>query len=508
MKINRTKNAGKNMGMEMLKNIYNILMPFILRTAMIHCLGIEYTGLGGLFASVLDVLNLTELGVGSAMVFSMYKPIAEDDTEKLCALMNLYKKYYRIIGSIILIIGLAITPFIDKLIAGGYPSDINIYILFIMNLMVTVASYWLFAYRVAILNAHQKNYVESRIDLMVSIVFSSLQLISLFVFANYYVFLGLNLLRQITANIIKAWASKKRYPYCMPKGKLKKEETKSINKKIRDLFTSKLGSTITYSADTIVISSFLGLTILARYQNYYYIFTSVLAMAGIVYNATRAGIGNSIICEGKEKNLKDLKNFTFISCMISSICGSCFIVLYQPFIRLWVGEKNLLDYKIPLLLCFMFVLRYFKQLLMTYKDAAGVWHQDRFRPLIAGIANIIMNLIMIQFWGLYGVLLSTIVSEVLIEIPWLIWNIFKTIFNQSWKTYIIKTVKYYLVCIIVLSISFLVTSYIPEVGFVGIASRILFVAVVPIAIFGMVYWKSNEMKVCIDLIKRMARGNS
>ena len=505
MKINRTKNAGKNMGMEMLKNIYNILMPFVLRTAMIHCMGIEYTGLGGLFASIVDVLNLTELGVGSAMVFSMYKPIAEDDTEKLCALMNLYKKYYRIIGAVILIIGLGITPFIDKLIAGGYPSDVNIYILFVMNLMVTVASYWLFAYRTALLNAHQKNYVESRIDLIVSIIFSLLQLVSLFIFANYYIFLGLNLVRQIIANVMKAIASKKRYPYCTPRGVLSKKETKNINGRIRDLFTSKLGSTITYSADTIVISSFLGLTILARYQNYYYIFTSVLAMVGIVYNSTRAGIGNSIICESKEKNLNDLKNFTFITCAISALCGSCFIGLYQPFIRLWVGEENLLDFRIPLLICIMFILRYFKQLLMTYKDAAGVWHQDRFRPLIAGIANLIMNLIMIQFWGLFGVLLSTIISEALIEIPWLIWNIFKTIFYTSSRTYLIKSLKYFLMIIVVLVASYFSTKYIADEGVINIIIRLVISVSLPLIIIAVVFWKREELKVCIDLIKRMIK---
>ena len=186
MKINRTKNAGKNMVFELMKNLYGVVMPFIIRTAMIHCLGIEYTGLGGLFSSILDMLNLVELGVGSAMVFSMYKPIAEDDQTTICALMRLYKIYYRVIGIVICSIGLILTPFIDKLISGSCPEGIDVHILFLMNLSVTVLSYWLFAYRNCLLQAHQQTHYATRMDLGLNIVFSLLQLGSLIVFKNYY----------------------------------------------------------------------------------------------------------------------------------------------------------------------------------------------------------------------------------------------------------------------------------------------------------------------------------
>ena len=154
MKIEKTKNASRNIIFGILMKIYQILLPFAIRTIIMYTIGVEYLGLNSLFTSILQVLNLAELGVGSAMIFSMYKPIAEDDSITICALMALYRLYYRIIGGVILVAGLVLTPFIPKLISGSVPPDMNIYILYLLNLLATVLTYWLFAYKNSILQAH------------------------------------------------------------------------------------------------------------------------------------------------------------------------------------------------------------------------------------------------------------------------------------------------------------------------------------------------------------------
>ena len=269
MKIEKTKNASRNIIFGVLLKIYQILLPFIMRTVMMYTIGVEYLGLNSLFTSVLQVLNLAELGVGSAMVFSMYKPIAEDDSLTICALMKLYKIYYRVIGGIILIIGLGLTPFIPKLISGNIPTDMNVYILYLLNLFATVLTYWLFAYRNSILQAHQRNDVASKVTLGTETIKYILQIAALVLFHNYYYFVIVLLFTQILNNLFTAVAAKKIFPQYNPEGRLPKEEIRQINGKIRDLFTSKLGYTIVSSADTIVISAFLGLTALAQYQNYY-----------------------------------------------------------------------------------------------------------------------------------------------------------------------------------------------------------------------------------------------
>ena len=193
MKIERTKNATRNIIYGVFLKIYQLLGPFILRTIFIYTLGMEYLGLNSLFTSILSVLNLAELGVGSALVFSMYKPIAEDDTEKICALMNLYKLYYRIIGAVILVIGLILVPFIPNLISGSVPEDVNIYVLYLMNLGATVLSYWLFAYKTCLFGAHQRNDMIAKVTIVSSTLQYIIQAIFLISISNYYLYLTITL---------------------------------------------------------------------------------------------------------------------------------------------------------------------------------------------------------------------------------------------------------------------------------------------------------------------------
>ena len=343
MRIERTKNATKNIIFGVILKLYQILVPFFIRTAMIYSLGIEYLGLNSLFTSILQVLNLAELGVGSAMVFSMYKPISEDDDKKICALMQLYKIYYRFIGIVVLVVGLILCPFVPYLIKNDLPKDMNIYILYILNLLATVFSYWLFAYKNSILQAHQRQDIISKVTILVNTIQYILQIIAICVIKNYYLYVVFLLLAQIFINVITAYKSNIMYPQYKAYGKLEKEEIKKINRRVRDLFTAKIGGIIVNSADSIVISSFLGLKVLAIYQNYYYILTAIIGIVGVIFSACTAGIGNSLIVESKEKNYNDLKKFTFIIVWIAGFCASSLMCMFQTFMELWVlhecGDK-------------------------------------------------------------------------------------------------------------------------------------------------------------------------
>lgn len=407
-KIERTKNATRNIKYGVILKVYSIFVPFMIRTAMIYIMGVEYLGLNSLFSSILQVLNLAELGVGSAMIFSMYKPIAEDDEKTICALMSLYKTYYRIIGIIILVIGCILTPFIPNLISGKVPNDINVYVLYLLNLAATVISYWLYAYKSSILYAHQRTDIISKVNLITSTIQYILQLSLLWLFHNYYLFVVVMLIVQALTNLIIAAFAYKLYPNYIPKGKLSDTEIKSINCRIRDLFTAKFGSVVIGSADTIVISAFLGLKSLAIYQNYYFIMNSICGFLSVIFSAITAGIGNSLVTESKEKNYNDFKKFTFIICFLLCICCCCFAGLYQPFMEIWVGKKLMLNYRFVILFCILFYCLELAMIWATIKDAAGLWHSDRFRPLIGAIANLVLNIVMVRFIGLYGIILSTV----------------------------------------------------------------------------------------------------
>ncbi len=509
MQLEKAKNAKRNIIFATILKIYQTLLPFIFRTVMIQILGAGYLGLNSLFTSVLQVLNLAELGVGSAMVFSMYKPIAEDDSEKICALMKLYRIYYRIIGGVILVAGLAVTPFIPYLISGEVPADINVYVLYLLNLAATVLTYWLFAYRNSILSAHQRTDISSKVTIITDTVKYGLWLIALYIFKNYYYYVIAILLTQALNNIVTAICSRKLYPQYSPKGNVTKEERKVINKRIVDLFTSKLGGTITGSADTIVISAFLGLTILAMYQNYYYIITAVTGVVLIINNSILAGIGNKMqTCSAKE-NYHDFRVFMFLQFWIMGFCTACFSALFQPFMTLWMGEALLFDYWVVVLLCLYFCGNQYVQALSVYKDAGGIWHEDKFRPLISGMANLIINLILVQFIGIYGIILSTIISMFFISIPWITHNVFHLIFKEEKiSIYLLESFIYIIVSFLVVVAVNLVCSFIPDGGIWWFVLRFGVCLILPNVLFLLAYFKTPLFKDCLLLIKRMFKRST
>lgn len=506
-KIERTKNATRNIIFGVILKAYQIVVPFLMRTAMIYLMGVQYLGLNSLFTSILQVLNLAELGVGSAMIYSMYKPIAEDDDTTICSLMKLYRTYYRIIGLVIAIIGCVLTPFIPKLISGGVPKGLNIYILYLLNLGATVLSYWLFAYKNSILQAHQRTDIVSKVTLVTSTIQYALQLFVLWAFKNYYLYAIVMLAIQALTNISTAFVADRIYPQFKPQGKLPKQEVAKINGRIRDLFTSKIGAIIVNSADTIVISAFLGLTALAVYQNYYFILTSITGFVTIVFSAVTAGIGNSLVVETKEKNFRDLNVFTFIICWIAGFCSCCFLNLYQPFMEIWVGKDLMLDFSIVICFVIYFYVCEVNQLLNTYKDAGGIWHEDRFRPLVTAIANLGMNLVMVQFWGLYGIILSTVLSMLLIGMPWLFHNLFTTMFEKkNMKAYLSSIAFYVFVSIISGVVSVIVCNFIDFGLWMTLFIKFIICLIIPNVIFFIAYHRTDEFKQSALLVNKMLHG--
>lgn len=442
MKIERTRNSKRGILFGILLRVYQLLVPFLIRTVIIYYLGVEYLGLNSLFTSVLGVLSLAELGVSTAMVFSMYKPIAEDDTKAICALLQLYKTYYRIIGTVIGVIGLILLPFIPNLIHGDVPADLNIYILYLLQLTATVLSYWLFAYKASLFHAHQRPDVVSKVGLISSTFQYCLQILALLIWRNYYLYAVVSLLALVLNNLVMAAYANKAYPEYQPKGNPEEGEKKRINRKIRDLFTSKLGYVVNNSVDSVFISVFLGLKVLGIYNNYYYIMNAVMGFLVVVFDSVTAGIGNSLITESREKNFDDLKKFTFIIFWISNFCVCCMLCLYQPFMRIWVGEELMLEFGHVVLLALMFWSQTVRKIWVVVKDAAGVWHQDRYRPLITAGVNLVVNFILVHFIGLYGIMLSTVLAECLVSIPWVLRTVFKYVLPVEHKAYLVHLTEY------------------------------------------------------------------
>lgn len=442
--MGRTRRAFLNIIWGFIEKMITLICPFIIRTIMIYKLGNEYLGLNGLFTSILQVLSLAELGFGDAIVFSMYKPIIENDNKMLSALLNLYKKVYRIIGMVILCVGLLILPFITKFVKGGYPGEVNIYVLYCIYLFNTVISYFLFAYKESLLKAHQRNDVNSRILSGCNIVMYVLQIIVLLLFSNYYLYIIIMPVTTIVLNCVRSLLVKKMYPQIVCEGHIEKDAVIGLSKRIIGLTLNKLAQVCRNSFDSIIISSFLGLVILARYQNYYYIISALSVMVSIITTAVGAGIGNSIAAETVEKNYSDYKEFLFIYNWIACFCTVCMLCLYQPFIELWVGKSNVLPLSTVILCCIYFYMMKLGDVAAVYRQAAGIWWEDKFRPIVESVVNLAVNIVLVKYIGVDGVLVSTIISIVCINIPWATYVLFKVYFKMSIKEVFFKYIRYFI----------------------------------------------------------------
>lgn len=415
MKLEKTKNARRNILFGILNKVITMFLPFVVRSVIIYALSAEYLGLNSLFSSILQVLNLTELGFSSAMVYSMYKPIAENDDETICALLNFYRKIYFIIGCIVLSLGLLLLPFLDKLINGDVPDNINIYILYLCYLVNTVLSYMMFAYRSSLLNAHQRTDVISNINTITLGSMYFLQIIVLIATKNYYTYVLMMPAFTILNNLIVAGVSRKYYPQYECKGELDSTLISGIKKQTVGLMVNKICAVSRNSLDNIFVSTFLGLAATAMYGNYYYIMNAIIAILMVVSNGLLAGVGNSIVTESPEKNYSDLNKINFVYMWFAGWCTICLICLYQPFMKLWVGKKLMFPNVVAIAFGIYFYALEMGVVRGVYSDAAGLWWENRYRAIVETIANLILNYILVKCFGILGIIVATLISLLVIN---------------------------------------------------------------------------------------------
>lgn len=260
------------------------------------------------------------------------------------------------------------------------------------------------------------------------------------------------------------------------------------------------------STDSIVISAFLGLTALAKYNNYYYIMNSVFGFICIAFSSCMAGVGNSLVIESREKNYNDLKKITFLTEWIAGFSTCCLLCLYQPFMKIWVGEENLLSFGIVICFSIYLLVVVTNQMICLYKDAAGIWHADRWRPLITAMVNLCLNLLTVNFLGLYGVILSTVVSMVVVGMPWLIHNLFTTVFHRSSREFVKHLLFYVFVSACACIITYLVCGSIEDSGILTFIIKILICCVLPNAIFLLVYYRTPEFKAALILVNNVSKN--
>lgn len=450
MKLNRKQNTIRNSLWGIINRIIALAGPFLIRTLIIYILGTEYLGLSSLFTSILQVLSMAELGIGSAVAFSMYDPIAKNNDILICQLLNFYKKIYRVIGIVILTFGICLMPALHLFIRKDVPADINIYYLYILYLINASISYLMFAYKSVLFSAFQREDIISKVYSFLLVIQYIMQAFVLIFFENYYYYYILIPVISIINNIIIDTLTKKYYPDYSPAGKVPDSIIKDIKRKVGGTVISKFCGLTRNTFDSIIISSFLGLTTVAIYGNYYYILSNVASVLVILVTSMKAGIGNSVALDSLRKNFQDYNLFTFMYSLLASWCSVCLLCLYQPFMKLWVGSENMFSFYVVILLCIYFFLQTMGDITNAYSGSVGLWWENRYRTILEAACNLILNICLGYYFGVFGIILATVITLFFFNFIWQTQILFKYYFKDyNLIQYISTYLKYLLVTVIV-----------------------------------------------------------
>lgn len=501
----RTKNTTRNIYSGILKQALNTILPFFVRTIILYRLGEQYQGLSSLFNSILHVLNLADLGFSTAVVYILYKPVAENDKNAVRAIIAYLQKIYRVVGISILGAGLVLLPFIPKLISGTYPEDINLYVLYLIYLINTVISYFCFAYKSALLNAVQRDDLVSKASMLTTSGVRILQIAALLVFPNYYVYVLLIPISTILNNLLLQMFSKRYFPEYYPEGNVSKDILKVFKKQLGGIVINRVGDVARNSFDSIIISMTLGLTMVAVYDNYYYIYNAIYGIALVLTHAMQASVGNSIVKESIDKNYKNLKTFTFIFTWFTGWCTICLCCLYQPFMYIWMGgnETMILSDFNMVLFCLYFYSITMNNTRNLYLNGNGLYWECRVWYICEAIGNLVLNFVLGYFLGVTGVILATIITIFVFNFIARTNILFKKYFKFSPKGFYFTHTLYFVVVMIAMVTTYALCSLVTIGGILGLMIRFMICAAVPNVVFLGISFKTAEFKTAFSYVKKL-----
>lgn len=508
MKSERKKSSFKNMITAVSSNVLTIIVGLVAQAVFIKILGSEYLGLNGLFSNVISMLGIVELGMGSAIIYNMYKPIAEENHEKIKSLMQFYKKSYRIITLIISIIGIMIIPFIKYIVdIESVTVGINVYLVYILFLLETICSYIL-SYKRSMLYADQKEYITNIIHMGYTILVNTMQLTFLYFTHDYYLYLIIKVMMRLVENIVISSYVNRRYSYLLDNNvtKLDSKTEKDIFQKIKALFFHKIGTFIVLGTDNIIISKYLGLVTVGLYSNYYMIINAVQTVINHIIQATRASVGNLLVTESKTKQFDIFNKIRFVNFWISCFSSICIFVIMDSFITIWIGYKFVLPTKVLLVLVINFFIVSSRSTYGAFKEAAGIFYEDRFVPIIESLLNIVLSIIFVKKFGLIGVFMGTIASGLVLwcySYPKYVYN---KLFGRKISDYIKETIYYFIIFILIAGFTYSLAILISfDNVYLQFISNVLIALIVPNVIMLLLFSKDENFKYFINMLKGLKK---
>lgn len=477
------------------------LIKFLVRIVFINELSIEYLGIHSLFSNILMMLSLAELGMGSAIVYSLYKPLAYNDRVIVKSIMRLFKKVYIAVSGIILVLGLLLFPFLDSFIKDGQGvSQVHyFYLVFLLN---TVVSY-LWTYKRSLLIADQKQYVVNIYQAVVQVLVAVLQIIFLLIFADYWCFIILMLIGTVLENFSIARKADKEYPYLNEKAEaLDLDIKEQIVKNTKAMICHKIGGMVVFSSSNLVLSKFARLAAVGLYSNYYMVIAALNTFAAKFFESITASIGNLMVLEESSKKIKAFKITEFITALQAGICFCGLYILFNPFVELWVGKEYLFSDTVVATMAFSFYLTYMRKAVLMFRDACGLYWNDRYKPLAESIINLVASIYLTIHYGVIGVVLGGVISTLLTCFWVEPYVLFKNDIDIKLKAYFVDYLKFTVVTLCAASISkFMYVNLFAKVTLLNFIAGIFICVSMTLVLWLAVFAKREEMQYLVNFAK-------
>lgn len=504
----RTEKAIKNVSYAIIGQTIGIVISFVSRIFFIRYLGIVFLGLSGLFSNILTVLSLAELGFATAMTYSLYKPLANDNKQNIIGLMNYFSAIYKKIGLLMLVIGLIIIPAIPFLIKDIPSINYDINLIYILYLMNTVISYF-FAYKRILLIADQKRYITTFYRYMFYSIVNILQIIILHTTGNFYLFLIIQIFTTFAENIFISLRVNKEYSYLKSSSdiKLEKDEIKSIKSNVKALFLHRFGGVVSTGMISILISAFVGLSEVGIYSNYLLIISALGTVYEQVFDSVTSSIGNLGTENNQNHEFVVFNRMLFFNHWLYGFSIIALIVLLNPFIEtIWLNSDMIFSVSISVLIALRFYVDGIRKSVLTFRNAKGLFWQDRYKPLIQAFVGSGLAILLSFKMGLSGILLGSLAGTILVTTYIEPYILFKYGFKKNVIQYFSLVGKYIALTILVLMFTVFVSSLYTGSSIAEFIYKVAIVIFLPNLLFYLIFRKNANLSFFINSIKSRVVG--
>lgn len=481
----------------------NSIIGFVCRIVFVQYLAADYLGINGLFSNILSMLSLAELGISSAIIFALYKPIAQNDKVRIASLMKFYKFAYQIIGITVAFVGLSLLPFLPVIINNPPEIKENLYLIYLLYLLSTVVSYF-FSYRASLLTAMQRNYIVIGYSYIITIIQSILQIMSLILTHEYLLYLLIQIIGGILYNIWISYKAGKDYPYIKSKNKivpLSIEEKKELLKDVKALAIYKITGVLVNSTDNIITTYFKGLSSVGLTSNYLLFSSTLNALVQQTFNALTGSVGNLNATSSKSKRYSFFKALNLSNFWLYGWGAIGIALVSNDLIKLFYGSNYVMSLKIPIILAINFYMIGMQQSVYTYKNTLGLFKYGQYILIFTAAINIFLDVILGKLWGVFGIYLATAISRVLTNTWYEPYAVYKYGLGESPIKYFFRYIGYLLTLLISGIICWFICSRFMFSTTLTVFFKLIVCSIVPNLIFLLVYGRTEEFRYIVKKLK-------